>query len=190
MAPAPISPFSEGIGVSFGEGAGFVVLESLSRARARDARIYGEFLGYGLTGDAHHVTSPHPAGEGLKRAMARCLERAGMEPQQIDYINAHGTGTRDNDTAETQAVAALFNGYTVPPVSSTKSYFGHTLGAAGILEFIVSILAMKEGFIPPTINFETARPGCELDYVPNQPRAGTIRAFVSNSAASGASTAR
>ncbi len=158
MAPLPISPFSEGIGVSFGEGAGFVVLESLARAQARDAKIYGEFLGYGLTGDAHHVTSPHPAGEGLKRAMARCLQRANMQPSEVDYINAHGTGTRDNDTAETQAVMALYGDEKIPPVSSTKSYFGHCLGAAGILEFIVSVLASKEGFIPPTINFEAARP--------------------------------
>jgi 3-oxoacyl-[acyl-carrier-protein] synthase II len=185
MAPAPISPFSEGIGVSFGEGAGFVVLESLSRAQARDAKIYGEFLGYGLTGDAHHVTSPHPAGEGLKRAMVRCLERGQLNVSDIDYINAHGTGTRDNDTSETQAVKATFEGHAIPPISSTKSYFGHTLGAAGILEFIVSVLAMKEGFIPPTINFETARPGCELDYVPNHPRPGKIEAFLSNSAAFG-----
>ena len=185
MAPQPISPFSEGIGVSFGEGAGFVVLESLERAQARDAKIYGEFLGYGLTGDAHHVTSPHPAGEGLKRAMSRCLDRAGMQPEDIDYINAHGTGTRDNDTSETQAVMALFSETKVPPVSSTKSYFGHTLGAAGILEFIVSVLAMKEGFIPPTINFDKARPGCELDYVPNEPREGAIHAFISTSAAFG-----
>ena len=185
MAPLPMSPFSEGIGVSFGEGAGFVVLESLERAQARQAKIYGEFLGYGLTGDAHHVTSPHPAGEGLKRAMSRALERSNLQPADVDYINAHGTGTRDNDTSETQAVMALFGDNKIPPVSSTKSYFGHTLGAAGILEFIVSVLAMKEGFIPPTINFEAARPGCELDYVPNQPREGAIQAFVSNSAAFG-----
>lgn len=185
MAPLPMSPFSEGIGVSFGEGAGFVVLESLARAQARDAKIYGEFLGYGLTGDAHHVTSPHPAGEGLKRAMSRCLERANLKPSDVDYINAHGTGTRDNDTSETQAVMALYGEEKIPPVSSTKSYFGHCLGAAGIIEFIVSVLATKEGFIPPTINFEAARPGCELDYVPNSPREGAIRAFISNSAAFG-----
>lgn len=185
MAPLPMSPFSEGIGVSFGEGAGFVVLESLARAQARDAKIYGEFLGYGFSGDAHHVTSPHPAGEGLKRAMSRCLQRASLQPADVDYINAHGTGTRDNDTSETQAVMALYGQDKIPPVSSTKSYFGHTLGAAGILEFIVSVLAMKEGFIPPTINFESARPGCELDYVPNTPRDGAIRAFISNSAAFG-----
>ncbi len=117
--------------------------------------------------------------------MSRALERSNLQPAEVDYINAHGTGTRDNDTAETQAVMALFGNDKIPPVSSTKSYFGHTLGAAGILEFIVSVLAMNEGFIPPTINFESARPGCELDYVPNHPRAGAIQAFVSNSAAFG-----
>ncbi len=185
MAPKPISPFSEGIGVTFGEGAGFVVLESLQRARARDAKIYGEFLGYGLTGDAHHVTSPHPAGEGLRRAMARSLQRGQLKLEDVNYINAHGTGTRDNDTAETQAIMALYEGHKIPAVSSSKSFFGHTLGAAGILEFIVSMLAMKESFIPPTINFESARPGCELDYVPNTPRQEKIRAFISNSAAFG-----
>ncbi len=185
MAPEPISPFSEGIGVSFGEGAGFIVLETLSSAKARGAKIYCELLGYGLTGDAHHVTSPHPAGEGLKRAMQLSLERSGLQPADVGYINAHGTGTRDNDTAETQAIMALFEGQSVPPISSTKSYFGHTLGAAGILEFIVSTLAMNEGFIPPTINFEAARPGCELDYVPNAPRTTGFKAFISNSAAFG-----
>lgn len=105
--------------MSFGEGAGFVVLESLERAQARDAKIYGEFLGYGLTGDAHHVTSPHPAGEGLKRAMSRCLERARLHPSEIDYINAHGTGTRDNDTAETQAVMALYGSDRIDQQEST-----------------------------------------------------------------------
>ena len=185
MASKPTSPFSEAIGVSFGEGAGFVLLESLKSAESRRAKIYGEFLGYGLTGDAHHVTSPHPAGEGLKRAMDRCIERSGLQPQDFGYVNAHGTGTRDNDTSESQAIKAAFEGHKLPPVSSTKSFFGHTLGAAGILEFIVSISAMNEDFIPPTINFETARPGCELDYVPNQARSASYDAFISNSAAFG-----
>lgn len=186
MAPVPTSPFSEGIGVTFGEGAGFVVLEPIEAAVERGARIYGEIMGCGLTGDAHHVTSPHPGGEGLNRAMRLAIDQAGMTPSHIDYFNAHGTGTRDNDTAETQAIQELYSSKSdVPPVSSTKSFFGHTLGAAGILEFIVSILASKEGFIPPTINFQSPRQGCELDYVPNVARDQDINVFVSNSAAFG-----
>ena len=186
MAPVPMSPFSEGIGVTFGEGAGFVVLESLESAQARGAKVYGELMGRGLTGDAHHVTSPHPGGEGLNRAMRLALKQAGLTPADVDYFNAHGTGTRDNDTAETQAIRELYEDVTkCPPVSSTKSYFGHTLGAAGILEFIVSLLASRDGFVPPTINFESARQGCDLDYVPNQVRHQPVNVFVSNSAAFG-----
>ncbi len=186
MAPVPMSPFSEGIGVTFGEGAGFVVIESLESAQARDAKIYGELMGRGLTGDAHHVTSPHPGGEGLNRAMRLALKQADLTPADVDYFNAHGTGTRDNDTAETQAIRELYeDAAKCPPVSSTKSYFGHTLGAAGILEFIVSLLASRDGFIPPTINFESLRQGCDLDYVPNEVRHQPVSVFVSNSAAFG-----
>ena len=186
MAPVPMSPFSEGIGVTFGEGAGFVVIESLENAKARGAKIYGELMGRGLTGDAHHVTSPHPGGEGLNRAMRLALKQAGLTPSDVDYFNAHGTGTRDNDTAETQAIRELYEDTSkCPPVSSTKSYFGHTLGAAGILEFIVSLLASRDSFIPPTINFESLRQGCDLDYVPNEVRHQPVNVFVSNSAAFG-----
>jgi 3-oxoacyl-[acyl-carrier-protein] synthase II len=186
MPEKPISPFSDNIGVSFGEGAGFVVLEPLERAQARGAKIYGLLLGYGCTGDAHHVTSPHPSGEGLQRAMAGALQRAGRTPKEIDYLNAHGTATRDNDRAESSAIRELFKeSGTIPPVSSNKSQFGHTLGAAGILEFIVSILAQREGRIPPTVNFVSPRPGCDLDYVPNESRPGKINTFLSNSAAFG-----
>lgn len=186
MAPVPMSPFSEGIGVTFGEGAGFVVIESLELAQARGAKIYGELMGRGLTGDAHHVTSPHPGGEGLNRAMRLALKQADLTPADVDYFNAHGTGTRDNDTAETQAIRELYEDVSqCPAVSSTKSYFGHTLGAAGILEFIVSLLASRDGFIPPTINFESRRQGCDLDYVPNAVRHEPVKVFVSNSAAFG-----
>lgn len=186
MAPVPMSPFSEGIGVTFGEGAGFVVLESVESATARGAKIYGELMGCGMTGDAHHVTSPHPGGEGLNRAMRLALKQANLQPSDVDYFNAHGTGTRDNDTAETQAIRQLYDSTDkCPPVSSTKSYFGHTLGAAGILEFIVSLLASRDGFIPPTINFASPRQGCDLDYVPNQERQSRVNVFVSNSAAFG-----
>lgn len=186
MAPKPCSPFSVSIGVSFGEGAGFVVLEPLARARVRGATIYGELVGFGARGDAHHITAPHPSGEGLARAIRSALTLAGLTPQDINYVNAHGTGTRDNDTSETQAIKQIFKGCpTIPPISSTKSYFGHTLGAAGILEFIVSLLCQKADLIPPTINFESPRPGCDLDYVPNTPRSGKIKYFLSTNAAFG-----
>jgi 3-oxoacyl-[acyl-carrier-protein] synthase II len=186
MAESPISPFSHGIGVTFGEGAGFVVLELLEEARQRECEIYGELYGHGDTGDAHHITAPAPSGEGLARAMRRAMRRAGLSPDQVDYVNAHGTGTRDNDTAESIAIAtALGEAAKLPPVSSTKSYFGHTLGAAGILEFIATLLAQREGMMLPTLNHRGNRPGCSLDYIPNQARPATIRAFLSNSAAFG-----
>ena len=128
MPVGPCSPFSEGIGVTFGEGAGFVVLESLDRALARSARIHGELLAYGATGDAHHITSPHPSGEGLKRALEMAMARSGLSIDAIDYVNAHGTGTRDNDTSETMAIRELFKGRPpCPPVSSTKSCSSDTL---------------------------------------------------------------
>lgn len=186
MAEAPISPFSEGIGVTFGEGAGFVVLELLEDAQARGGTIYGEVYGHGDTGDAHHITSPAPSGEGLARAMRRALGRAGMSAGDVDYVNAHGTGTRDNDTAESLAIAgALTDATPLPPISSSKSFFGHTLGAAGILEFIASMLSMREGFIPPTLNHTGNRPGCGHDYIPNEARNTEVSVFLSNSAAFG-----
>ena len=186
MAEAPISPFSENIGVTFGEGAGFVILELLDDAKDRDVTIYGELYGHGDSGDAHHITSPAPSGEGLARAMRRAMKRGGLNAADIDYVNAHGTGTRDNDTAESIAIAsAMEETGSIPPISSSKSFFGHTLGAAGILEFIVSILASREGFLPPTLNHTGNRPGCDLDYIPNVPREGKISAFISNSAAFG-----
>ncbi len=186
MPEKPISPFSDNIGVSFGEGAGFVVLEPLDKAETRGAKVYGLLIGYGCTGDAHHVTSPHPSGEGLQRAMTIAVDGAGLDVRQVDYINAHGTATRDNDRAESSAIRELCSEReSPPPVSSSKSQFGHTLGAAGILEFIVSIMASQAGKLPPTVNFQTARPGCDLDYVPCKSRPGNIDTFLSNSAAFG-----
>lgn len=186
MAPEPCAPFSLPIGVSFGEGAGWVVLEKLEDAKRRGAMVHGELVSYGASSDAHHITAPHPAGEGLCRAMKLAIARSGLQPEQIDYVNAHGTGTRDNDTAETMAIRQTFQeaGH-IPPASSTKSYFGHTLGAAGVLEFIVSLLCSNHGLLPATLNFREPRPGCDLDYIPNQVRQGEINYFLSNSAAFG-----
>jgi 3-oxoacyl-[acyl-carrier-protein] synthase II len=186
MAREPCSPFGNVVGVTFGEGAGCVVLERLDDALRRGPSIFGEILGFGASGDAHHITAPHPSGDGLRRAMERALSMAALRPADIDYVNAHGTGTRDNDGAETLAIKAVFkDARAIPPVSSSKSFFGHTLGAAGVLEFIVSLLCSAEGIIPPTINFACPRAGCDLDYVPNQARKGRIRRFLSNSAAFG-----
>ena len=186
MAPQPCAPFSFPIGVSFGEGAGFVVLERMKDALERNAAIYGQLVSYGASSDAHHITAPHPAGEGLCRAMRLAVTRSGLQREQIDYINAHGTGTRDNDTAETLAIRQLFDGAaSIPPVSATKSYFGHTLGAAGVLEFIVSLLCCNDGILPATLNFNEPRPGCDLDYVPNRARPQRVNYFLSNSAAFG-----
>ncbi|HEX9283128.1 MAG TPA: beta-ketoacyl-[acyl-carrier-protein] synthase family protein, partial [Gemmatimonadales bacterium] len=191
MAEAPCAPFSAEIGVTFGEGAGFVVLEPMDRALARGAKIYGELFGYGASGDGHHITAPHPTGEGLQRAMRQALTNTGLEAGDVDYINAHGTGTRDNDCAESLAIRGLYGDGAAPPapppppVSSTKSFFGHTLGAAGVLEFITTLLCQNEGIVPPTLNFSTPRLGCDLDYVPNQARPARVRYFLSNSAAFG-----
>ena len=186
MADGPCSPFSEGLGVTLGEGAGFVVLERLEEAVARGARLHGELLGFGATSDAHHLTAPHPTGEGLQRAMVLALADAGLDREEVGYINAHGTGTRDNDSAETLAIRGLYEGApTVPPVSSSKSFLGHALGAAGILEFITSLVCRNQGLLPPTMNLTAPRPGCDLDYVPNQVRPANVSSFLSNSAALG-----
>ncbi len=186
MAQQPCSPFSTNVGVSFGEGAGFVVLESLEHAQKRGAKVYGELSGYGSTGDAYHITSPHPSGEGLRRAMEAAIRRSDATVEDITYVNMHGTGTRDNDTAESLALTDLCSGKRVPPpASSTKSFYGHTLGAAGILEFITCLLAARDGFLPPTLQYTLPRPGCDLDYVPNRAREAKIDFFLSNSAAFG-----
>ena len=186
MAEKPTSPFSIQTGVTFGEGAGCVVLERLEHAEKRRSHIYGELLGCGMSSDAHHITAPHPSGEGVRRAMASALRQAGLQPGELGYINAHGTGTPDNDVAETLAIHTLYGADApIPPVSSSKSFFGHALGAAGILEFIVSLSAMLNDFLPPTLNFEAPRPGCDLDYVPNQAREANFSSFISTSAAFG-----
>jgi 3-oxoacyl-[acyl-carrier-protein] synthase II len=169
-------------GFVVGEGAGIVVLEELDHALARGAKIYAEIIGYGATGDAYHITAPAPGGEGGARAMKMAIADGGLVPEDIEYINAHGTSTGYNDKYETAAIKEVFgeNAYNVP-VSSTKSMTGHLLGAAGGIEAIFSVLAIKEGTIPPTINLETPDPECDLDYVPNQARQKEINTAMSNS---------
>ena len=169
-------------GFVIGEGAGIVVLEELEHALARGAKIYAEIVGYGATGDAYHITSPAPGGEGGARAMKMAIADGGLTPEEIDYINAHGTSTDYNDKYETYAIKEVFgeHAYKVA-VSSTKSMTGHLLGAAGGIEAIFTVLALQEGIIPPTINYETPDPECDLDYVPNKARQQDIKAAISNS---------
>jgi 3-oxoacyl-[acyl-carrier-protein] synthase II len=165
-----------------GEGAGIVLLEELQSAKARNVPILAELVGYGATADASHITDPAPGGEGAARAMAQALESACMRPQEIQYLNAHGTSTPVGDRAETMAIKTVFGDYAYKlPVSSTKSMTGHLLGAAGGVEAIVCILAMRDGCIPPTINYEFPDPECDLDYVPNRARGARLDAVMSNS---------
>ena len=169
-------------GFVMGEGAGILVLERLEHAQARGARIYAEVVGYGASADAYHITAPLENGEGAALAMRRALADAGLSPREVDYINAHGTGTPLNDKSETQAIKAVFGeaAYDVP-ISSTKSMIGHLLGAAGAVEAIVCIRAITDGVIPPTINYEHPDPECDLDYVPNTARRRPVRVAMSNS---------
>jgi len=169
-------------GFVMGEGAGIVILEDLEHARRRGARIYAEVAGYGMTGDAYHITQPAPEGEGAQRSMRRALKDAGIGPADVQYINAHGTSTPYNDQNETRAIKAVFGdeAYKVH-VSSTKSATGHTLGAAGGLEFAICTLAVRDGMIPPTINYQTPDPECDLNYVPNQALKKDVDVAVSNS---------
>jgi 3-oxoacyl-[acyl-carrier-protein] synthase II len=169
-------------GFVMGEGAGILVLEALEHAQARGAAIYGELLGYGATADAYHISSPAEDGEGAVRAMRAALADAGLPPEAIGYINAHGTSTPLNDRSETAAIKTAFGPHAATlPVSSTKSAHGHLLGAAGGLETIITLRALATGVLPPTINYTTPDPDCDLDIVPNAPRAAEIRAAMSNS---------
>jgi 3-oxoacyl-[acyl-carrier-protein] synthase II len=168
-------------GFVMGEGSGMLILEDLEFAKARGAHILAELVGYAATSDAHHITEPAPGGEGLVRAMRRALRKAGLQPEDVDYINAHGTSTSYNDRTETQAVKTCFGEYACRvPISSTKSMTGHTLGAAGAVEAVVSILAMQNGIIPPTINLHHPDPDCDRDYVPNEARRATVNVAMSN----------
>ncbi|MEF9958831.1 MAG: beta-ketoacyl-ACP synthase II [Niameybacter sp.] len=168
-------------GFVMGEGAGIVVMETLEHATKRGATILAEVVGYGATGDAYHITSPDPEGEGAARAMADAIHEAGIEPSQVDYINAHGTSTEYNDKFETLAIKKVFGADTKVPVSSTKSMTGHLLGAAGAIEVIAVTKALQEGFIPATIGYQVADEACDLDYVPNEGRKVDIEYALSNS---------
>ena len=168
-------------GFVMGEGAGALVLESLEHAQARGARIYAEVTGYGMSGDAYHVSAPHPEGDGAARAMRMALRTAGLQPEDVDYLNMHGTSTPLGDIAETKAIKKVFgdHAYNIS-LSSTKSMTGHLLGAAGAVEAIAAVLALTHDRIPPTINFETADPECDLDYTFNEPKSREVTVALSN----------
>ena len=179
-ASRPFEKDRDGFVIS--EGSGVIILEEREKAIRRGAKIYAEVIGYGANGDAYHITAPAPEGEGAARCMALALKDAGIPPEEIDYINAHGTSTEYNDINETLAIKKIFGerAYKVP-ISSTKSMTGHLLGAAGAVEGVFSVLALCHGVIPPTINYETPDPQCDLDYVPNEARKVDIKVVLSNS---------
>ena len=169
-------------GFIVGEGAGVVILEELDSARERGARIYGEVLGYGLNSDAYHITAPDPEGAGAASCMRLALADAGISPDQVDYINAHGTSTLLNDLAETKAIKSVFGELSRKiPVSANKSMMGHLWAGAGVVEAIASLLTIDHGIIPPTINYENPDPECDLDYVPNVARKAEVKVVLSNS---------
>ncbi|MGM0653607.1 MAG: beta-ketoacyl-ACP synthase II [Bacillota bacterium] len=169
-------------GFVMGEGAGVVIMETLDHALAREAAIYGEVVGYGMSGDAYHMTAPDPEGQGAYLCMQRALKSASISPDEVDYINAHGTSTEFNDKIETMAIKKIFGDHAYNlSVSSTKSMTGHLLGAAGAIELIATLLIMKHNTIHPTINYEYPDPECDLDYVPNEAREGNVNMAISNS---------
>ena len=169
-------------GFVMGEGSGIMVLETLETALERGAHIYGEIVGYGATGDAYHITAPAEHGEGAARAMQHALDDAGVNPNEVAYINAHGTSTALNDKYETEAIKTVLGDHAQEvSISSTKSMMGHLLGAAGGVEAIISVKAIEDGIIPPTVNYENPDPDCDLDYVPNEARKQDVNLVVSNS---------
>jgi 3-oxoacyl-[acyl-carrier-protein] synthase II len=163
------------------EGAGVLILEELEFALNRNAKIQGELVGYGYTSDAYHITAPSPEGDGAARCMRMAIRDAGLRPEEVEHINAHGTSTPLNDATETQAIKAVFGDHAKKiPISATKSMTGHLLGAAGSTEAILSILALRDGILPPTINYEEPDPACDLDYVPNVARRRPVQVAMSN----------
>ncbi len=185
--PSPCKPFDKRrAGMSLGEGAAIVVLEGLDEAMKRRAGIYAEFLGYGIGGEAYHITAPEPTGAAEARIMGKALEESGMKPSEVDYINAHGTGTPLNDKVETLSIKKVFGeaAYSIP-VSSIKSMVGHCLGSAGAIEAVASILSIVHGFVPPTVNHQEGDEDCDLDYVPGESREMNVKVVLSNSFAFG-----
>ncbi len=178
-------PFSaDREGMVLGEGAAVLVLEEFERARRRGAKIFAELAGYGITSDAGHITQPSVTGPA--RAIRMALDEAGVNPEEVDYVNAHGTGTRLNDAVETQVIKAAFKDHARRlAISSTKSMHGHVMGATGAVEMVATVLAMDQGVVPPTANYTTPDPECDLDYVPNQAREKKVRVAISNSFAFG-----
>jgi 3-oxoacyl-[acyl-carrier-protein] synthase II len=182
VAPEVCQPFDcNRRGILVGEGAGIVLVEALDHARARGARVHAELIGYGLASDAHHMTTPEAEGDGIARAMKGALADARLDIRRVDYICAHGTGTPMNDLVETRAVKRVFGPWArAIPISSIKSMLGHTMGAASAIETIACVLALTEGVVPPTINYETPDPACDLDYVPNESRPYRLRTALNN----------
>jgi 3-oxoacyl-[acyl-carrier-protein] synthase II len=180
MASRPFDLERDGFVLS--EGAGIILLEELDRAVRRGASIYAELIGYGASCDAYRITDPSPDGEGAARAIELALRDAGLSPPEVNYVNAHGTATLEGDRAETLAIKRVFGSHAYRvPVSSTKSMIGHLVLAAGAVELIATVLALRHGILPPTINLETPDPQCDLDYVPHRAREGRIETALSNS---------
>jgi len=181
--PRASRPFDkERNGFVMGEGSGIVILEGLEEAQARGAKIYAEVIGYGMSGDASHITAPAPGGEGAVRAIRTAMKDANINADQLDYVNAHGTSTQLNDKYETMALKTVFGERAKKvPVSSNKSMIGHLLGASGAVELIATALTIQNDMIPPTVNYEVPDPECDLDYVPNKPRKATVNIALSES---------
>ena len=191
LDPLTCRPFDrERQGLVVGEGAAFLVLEELERARSRGAKIYAELLGAGFSSDAYHETAPDPTGAGAARAIILALQDARLSPTDVSYINAHGTGTPQNDKMETLALKQVFGQHAYRlPVSSTKSMIGHAMGAAGAVEAVACVLAIANGFMPPTLNYSQPDPDCDLDYIPNQARELPVKVAMSNNFGFGGSNA-